>query len=63
MVLLAKGAKDNSENTKSEIFSIGATILSAGLLKNFNGIYKKNIFDNNGLTELKEEWLAHPRYT
>ena len=43
MVLLAKGAKDNSENTKSEIFSIGATILSAGLLKNFNGIYKKNI--------------------
>ena len=45
---------NNSENTKSEIFSIGATILSAGLLKNFNGIYKKNIFDNNGLTELKD---------
>lgn len=34
-----KDAIDNKGNYKSEIFSIGATVLSAGLLKNLQEMY------------------------
>lgn len=33
--------------------------MEAGLLTNFNGIYKNKVFDKNGLAELKDQWLSH----
>jgi len=36
-------------NTQSEMFAIGSTVLQAGLLKNFNGVYKGNTFNENAL--------------
>jgi hypothetical protein len=34
-----KASIDNKSNTKSEIFSIGATVLSAGILNSLQSVY------------------------
>lgn len=36
---LVKNSIDNKANNQSEIFAIGATVLSAGLLDDFKGVY------------------------
>ncbi len=62
---LLKNSIDNKANNQSEIFAIGATVLSAGLLDNFRGVYnyKKLQFLSDELNLRKDHWSEHSKYS
>ena len=56
---------DNKNNLKSEVFSIGATVLSAGILDNLSSLYDypNNSFNSHNLSAKTVQWLEHPYYS
>lgn len=64
-VELSKGATDNKVNTQSEVFSIGATVLSAGLLDTLADVYdyKNHNFNVAAFRAKLKAWAASPKYS
>lgn len=62
---LAGNAIDNKGNQQSEVFSIGATVLSAGLLHDLQSSYdyKKFQFVSSEWEARRDEWAEHPKYS
>ncbi len=62
---LALGATDNEENVNSELFSIGLTVIAAGILENPSSIYdfKTFTFDTAHATELINKWKTSKNYS
>lgn len=62
---LQLGATDNDVNTQSEIFSIGLTIIAAGILENPSSIYNLQHFTFNEAvaTELIKKWKSSKHYS
>ncbi len=62
---LANNAIDNKSNKQSEVFSIGATVISAGLLDDLRGAYKYK--DKKFLSEefnaIKDKWASDEKYS
>lgn len=56
---------DNKNNVKSEVFSIGATVISAGLLTDFSELYDypNNTFLKGKHSAKTAEWLEQENYT
>jgi serine/threonine protein kinase len=62
---ISKNAIDNKANVQSEIFSIGATVIAAGILDDFKGVYnyKKLLFNHEELKIRTDKWVEHSRYS
>ena len=62
---LQRGSLENDNNTQSEIFAIGATIISAGILNNFSSVYhyKNKTFNTQAFREIKHTWANSERYS
>lgn len=62
---LQRGALENDANGQSEIFAIGATVLSTGILKDFSGVYnyKAKTFNTGAFRDLRVQWGQHERYS
>lgn len=56
---LQRGALENDDNSQSEIFAIGATIISAGILGNFSSVYnyKTKTFSMQAFKDLRRAWI------
>ena len=65
MAKLQLGASDNEENNLSEIFSIGLTVIAAGILENPSGIYdlKTFTFNQGAATDLINRWKNSKHYS
>ena len=59
------GQLDNSANTQSEVFSIGATILSAGILQDLADLYDYSswTFSAEKLSAKTLLWLEQQQYS
>ena len=55
---LQRGALENDANGQSEIFAIGATVISAGILGNFSYVYtyKTKSFNTQAFRDLRKAW-------
>ena len=62
---LQRGSLDNDANTQSEMFAIGATIISAGILNNFSSVhnYNNKTFSTQGLRDIRRAWVESERYS
>ncbi len=62
---LQRGAFDNEINNQSEVFAIGATVLSIGILGNFSDVYnyRNKTFDLNAFNQKRLQWAEHPKYS
>lgn len=56
---------ENDDNQQSEIFAIGAAIISAGILGDFSSVYnfKNKTFNTQAFKELKKTWGSSERYS
>lgn len=56
---------DSRDNEKSELFSIGATVMSAGILDDLKEIYdgKNKAFRQEEHMRKTTQWLDHPDYS
>jgi serine/threonine protein kinase len=62
---LELGATDNEENEHSEVFSIGLTVIAAGILENPSPIYnlKNFTFDKAYAADLIKKWKTSKHYS
>ncbi len=62
---LQRGSLENDHNTQSEIFAIGATVISAGILSGFEGVYnyKNKTFNTQAFREVRRKWANSERYS
>lgn len=62
---LQRGALENDANGQSEIFAIGATVISAGILGNFSSVYnyKTKTFNTQAFRDLRRAWAENERYS
>lgn len=56
---------ENDGNAQSEVFAIGATVISAGILGNFSSVYnyKTKTFNTQAFRELRRNWANSERYS
>ena len=61
------GTFEDMQSYKSEVFSIGLTLLSAGMLEDFINLYtiraKSCRFNSEKATLLKNEWRTNTAYS
>lgn len=62
---LQRGALENDDNGQSEIFAIGATVISAGILGNFSSVYnyKAKTFNTQAFRDICRAWADSERYS
>ena len=62
---LQKGALENDKNPKSEMFAIGATIMAAGTLSDFQTVYnyRNRVFDVNAFKLRRKQWAQQAKYS
>jgi hypothetical protein len=62
---LQRGALENDANGQSEIFAIGATVISAGILDGFSSVYnyKTKTFNTQAFRDLRRSWVENDRYS
>lgn len=65
MDLLQKEALHNTPNQHSEMFSIGATVLSAGTLNDLSGVYNypQKSFNLGALRNIVNNWNFNGKYS
>lgn len=58
--MLRQGATDNEDNVQSEIFSIGLTVIAAGILESPESVYnlKNFTFDKAAADDLIGRWKS-----
>jgi serine/threonine protein kinase len=62
---LKRGGLQNDSNEHSEVFAVGATILSAGILGDFSGVYnyQDKTFDLAAFRDKRRAWAETARYS
>ena len=65
MLLLQNNHIENEDNEQSQIFAIGATILSAGILQDFTPVYNygKKAFIEQAFRDKRKVWAENEKYS